>query len=906
MIRVNHLLSVMVLTALIPVAGAAGADEAVTVNVLDDNPNSIVLEYRFGEFTQRSVRIDGRPYAEIQLGGESVKKELGAPALPDVSRSVIIPDDARMAVRVLSSKYYEVCDIDVAPSKGILYRHVNPDDVPYTFGAVYETDAFYPGPLATLREPYILRDHRGIVVTVNPFQYNPVQRVLRVYTEMTVQVKAVGRGAVNVINANARPHKLVQSFHDLYNHQFLNYNLDGRYDPLDEMGDMLIICHDAWLGNVQAFADHKDSIGITTSLVGVSTIGNNSTAIKDYIQDLYDTSDLAFVLLVGDDAQVRSYQLGGSASDPTYSKVDGGDDYPDIMIGRFSAESPGDVDTQVQRTIDYENMPATEQDWFWKGMGIASNQGAGIGDDGESDDQHEDNLRLLLLDYGYTEVDQIYDPYGTAQMVTDGLHDGRGMINYTGHGWPQGWGSTGFDNNAVNALQNDNMLPVITSVACNTGQFDDYTCFGEAWLRATHSGEPTGGVGFYGSTISQSWAPPMQMQDEYIDLYVAEFYKSWGTYCYAGSCSMMDDYGSSGINEFNYWTIFGDPSLCVTGTVMPPAGMKVSPGKGLNSEGPNGGPFTPDSITYTLANYDPTALDYTVSKTAAWIDLSDTGGTIPVGGYVEVTVSINSNANGLDNGFYEDVVEFVNTTNHDGDTTRAVTIDVGVPVPVIVFDLNDDPGWSMQGEWAFGQPTGQGGQYGYPDPDSGFTGTNVYGINLNGDYSTAIGGPYYLTTTAIDCSELTQVSLHFQRWLNSDYQTYVYQTLEVSNDGSSWTSIWDNGSNEIVENSWSEHAYDIAALADNQPTVYVRWGHQVASSGAWAYSGWNIDDITIWGVEPTPDCPCDINGDGVVNTEDLLILLGNWGGSGDGDVDNNGVVNTADLLALLADWGECP
>jgi hypothetical protein len=906
MIRARHLLSLAALAVLIPFAGPANADEAVAVNVLDGNPDRIVIEYEFGEFTSRTVRIDGRPFIEVYLEGESVKKELGAPALPDVSRSVIIPDDARMAVRVLEGRYYETKDIDVAPSKGILYRDVNPDDVPYTFGRTYATNAFYPGELATLREPHILRDYRGIAVTVHPFQYNPVTRVLRVYTSMTIEVTAVGKDRVNVLKRRPQPRALSLAFHQLYESHFINYNMEGRYDPLDEMGDMLIICHDAWLGNIQPFADHKNSIGITTSVVGVSTIGNNSAAIKNYIQGVYDTSDLAFVLLVGDDAQVRSYQLGGSASDPTYSKLEGGDDYPDIMVGRFSAESPGDVDTQVQRSIDYENMPATEQDWFWKGMGVASNQGAGIGDDGESDDQHQDNLRLLLLGYGYTEVDQIYDPYGTAQMVSNGLNAGRGMVNYTGHGWPQGWGSTGFDNNAVNALQNDNMLPVITSVACNTGQFDDYTCFGEAWLRATHNGQPTGGVGFYGSTISQSWAPPMQMQDEYIDLYVAEFYKSWGTYCYAGSCSMMDDYGSSGVNEFNYWTIFGDPSLCVTGTVMPPTGMKVGPGKGLNSEGPNGGPFTPESMIYTLTNYDPTPLDYTVSKIADWIDLDSTGGTIPVGGYVEVTVSISDAANDMGNGHYEDIVEFTNTTNHDGDTTRVVTLDIGVPMPVHVYSMDSDPGWAMSGQWAFGQPTGQGGtQHGYPDPTGGATGVNVCGVNLSGDYSTTPGGPYYLTTGAIDCAELTKVQLHFQRWLNTDYQPYVYATLDVSTDGVNWESLFNNGGNEIAENSWSEHVYDLSAIADNQPTLYLRWGYEIGS-GAYAYSGWNIDDVAIWGVEPTPDCPCDINGDGVVNTEDLLILLGNWGGSGDGDVDNNGVVNTADLLALLADWGECP
>jgi predicted outer membrane repeat protein len=52
-------------------------------------------------------------------------------------------------------------------------------------------------------------------------------------------------------------------------------------------------------------------------------------------------------------------------------------------------------------------------------------------------------------------------------------------------------------------------------------------------------------------------------------------------------------------------------------------------------------------------------------------------------------------------------------------------------------------------------------------------------------------------------------------------------------------------------------------------------------------------------------CPADFNGDGDVDTTDLLYLLGAWG-TPDGDVDGDGDTDTADLLALLAAWGECP
>ncbi|MBN1513429.1 MAG: hypothetical protein JXB13_15540, partial [Phycisphaerae bacterium] len=556
------LLALMVVAAALP-AFAAPAP-LVQVSVRENTGDRIVLDYTLGQHLETPAPIEGDKWVHLFLPGEPLTLVAGEPALPRVCRSVVIPDEAKVEVRVLAADFEDVADVAVAPSKGNLLRTVNPADVPYEFGSVYKQDAFCPGPLATLREPYILRDLRAVTVELNPFQYNPVTRTLRIYRRVSVELVRTGVDIRNVPDRSVRSIRPSRAFESVYRNQFVNYSRGLRYAPMDEEGDMLIICHDAWLTNVQPLAVHKIARGINTTVVGVSTIGNNSTSIKNYIQNVYNTSNLAFVLLVGDAAQVASPSSGGGAADPTYAKVAGGDDYPDIIIGRFSAETAAQVDTQVQRTMTYENLPAPLQDWFWRGTGIASN--LGVGDDGEYDDEHMDNIRDLLLGFGYTLVDQIYDPSASAAMVSAALNAGRGIVNYCGHGSTSSWSTTGFSSSDVAALTNDNMLPFIFSVACLNGNFNSGTCFGEAWLRSTHSGQPIGGIAAYMSSINQPWNPPMEAQDEFNILITTEAYVSYGALCYAGSCSMMEDYSTDGVGVFNTWHIFGDPSLRIAVT----------------------------------------------------------------------------------------------------------------------------------------------------------------------------------------------------------------------------------------------------------------------------------------------------------------------------------------------------
>jgi hypothetical protein len=281
-------------------------------------------------------------------------------------------------------------------------------------------------------------------------------------------------------------------------------------------------------------------------------------------------------------------------------------------------------------------------------------------------------------------------------------------------------------------------------------------------------------------------------------------------------------------------------------TLVPGAtGMRVSPAGGLDAGGDPGGPFTPSSETYTIENQGSSGISYAVTKSADWVSISNASGYLGVGQSADVVVSINASANSLPLGTYTDTVAFINQTNGDGDTARTVELTVGAPSLVYSFPMNANPGWSTQGLWAFGQPSGDGGQYGNADPGSAHTGSNVYGYNLSGDYENNLS-ERHLTTTAIDCSDLSDVSVKFWRYLNVEQPSYDHAYVRVSSNGSTWTTVWENAS-EITDSSWTQHEYDISDVADGQATVYIRWTMGTTDS-SWRFSGWNIDDVEIWGV----------------------------------------------------------
>ena len=534
------------------------------ITVISSNSQSTRLHFEMNKLESSVIEIAGTEYRILRMEDESSLQITGAPELPVLRRGLMIDGGSRMSVRVLNAEYQEF-DLTIAPSKGKVSLNDDYNEIPYTFGEIYNKDSFYPGDITQLSAPYILRDFRGINLQINPVQYNPVSGKVKVYCSLEVEVYAAGAGRVNVLNS--QPEQIVKEFAKVYQRHFMNYAeylRDERYPEIDEVpGNILVVCYDDFMNAMTPYVNWKRQKGVETEIVAISDIGTSSTQLFNYLETRYAEDDeLTWVLFVGDAQQIPViYNYSTYAGDVYFAAVAGNDNYPDIMVGRFSAESIEDVETQVERTIYYER-DIISGDWMQKAAGVTYNGGP-AGQHYEGGWEHMGYIRDDLLEYGYLQVDEIYEGQGAnTQMLADAINEGRGVINYLGHGEDQNYYSVPFYENDVYSLENNGMLPFICNGACLIGNFAPMTCFAEYWLRAADdNGDSIGAIAVLASSISQWIGDPEYGQDEFVDLLCAEEKQTIGGLWY--NCINYAMEVTTEWDEFSCWNVFGDPNVMV-------------------------------------------------------------------------------------------------------------------------------------------------------------------------------------------------------------------------------------------------------------------------------------------------------------------------------------------------------
>ncbi len=268
-----------------------------------------------------------------------------------------------------------------------------------------------------------------------------------------------------------------------------------------------MIAQDVYELAMADFVQWKQQRGIETVLVVLSDIGASpsNSDIKDYIQTAYDTWDNPpdYVLLVGDTWTAGPafpcwHVSTGGPQEPTdhpYAELEGSDYFPDVMVGRMSVDVATEAIVAGLKVLSYErDCDAVNDDWYEKALMVAGNYG---GSHVTSPRQTTLRVREMLYRANYAQVDTIFYPPVTSPVpIASAINAGVSYVCYRGWGNAEGWEYPQFFVNDILTLTSNQMLPVMTSIVCGTGNFDSFgydPCFGEAWIRSGAPGNLKGG-----------------------------------------------------------------------------------------------------------------------------------------------------------------------------------------------------------------------------------------------------------------------------------------------------------------------------------------------------------------------------------------------------------------------------
>ena len=359
-------------------------------------------------------------------------------------------------------------------------------------------------------------------------------------------------------------------------------SLDGsRRDGCDYLiitpNDTLI---KAWADTLRNF---RETQGIITKVLTMSEVSANVPdslrAFLRYTYEEWNPSPVA-VLLLGDYASdpaqgITSFALTNHPEGQAYEPylADNrlveftGDGLPDMVIARMPAANGDEAQLMVQKTLQYELNPYTDEDYYahpvtamgyqrtrWFQLcteiiaGYLENQGKDVIHINAIHQGTPDSVWSIgqktneVLNYfgpdglGYipATMSHLTDWSGDADKLRQALNNGTYLLVHRDHGTFQTWNEPYFSNSLVNELHNDK-LTFVMSANCQTGDFSygegSSDCLAERFMRIRQ-----GAVGIIAAS---------QLSYSYVnDTYV------WGFFDYLYP-DFMPDYGPSSI-DFKY------------------------------------------------------------------------------------------------------------------------------------------------------------------------------------------------------------------------------------------------------------------------------------------------------------------------------------------------------------------
>lgn len=486
----------------------------------------------------QEITVDGVTFHRLAIPRHTTLLDLGKPELPIVGQIIEIPKDVNFTLEIVQTKSRKLDYYNVYPAQEPIDRTGTGVPKKFVQdAATYRTDAVYPASLATVeaRDVGIIRGHRVVFLKANPVQFNPVTREVIGYSTIEVRVKfdrpaQIERPPSRVESA---------AFEELLRASVLNYKEPLRLTPKgghsEEGVDYLILTDGSFYtagdpnNPLNRLAAWKRQKGLTTRIVDVANIpgGNTAANITAYLQGAYDKwyPVPTYVLLVGDAEFIpTNYQTTHPTAhnntqigtDLYYTTLDGTDYFPDIFQGRLSVDTLGELTDVVNKILAYEQNPPANANFYENNSltclfeDVDPQNIPAPGDRGEG--KEDGTFRIVefaeeifgFLDRPDYDPERIYDQSGNfgpgplryengtnipanltvtggfawnggTADITNAINNGAFLVTFNGHGSRNGWGRPAFHNADVTALTNGVQTPVVFSMTCQSGWFDNET-----------------------------------------------------------------------------------------------------------------------------------------------------------------------------------------------------------------------------------------------------------------------------------------------------------------------------------------------------------------------------------------------------------------------------------------------
>jgi hypothetical protein len=295
-------------------------------------------------------------------------------------------------------------------------------------------------------------------------------------------------------------------------------------------------------------------------------------SIKDFVSYAYhhwSEPTLKYVLLLGDGTYDPKDYLGTgtksrvpvktletqfmwTASDPWYGAINGDDILPDVAIGRLPAVSVEEVESLVQKILDYETGegdPETPIVLITDNPDIA----------GDFDADAEEIASTVLSG---KDVEKIYlsemGAAATRSAVVNAFDQGASVVSYMGHGAIHLWANENLLNIwDVEALSPQSQQPLLLTMNCLNGyfHFPYYNALSEELLKA----EGKGVIAAFSPTGLSLNSPAHRFHKALLDHLVNQQHERLGDAVLAGQAA----YSATGAfpELLSIYHLLGDPAL---------------------------------------------------------------------------------------------------------------------------------------------------------------------------------------------------------------------------------------------------------------------------------------------------------------------------------------------------------